>query len=97
MPWSLVDPDHTLASAFDDGCAIFNPVRWETHVVDPVVGDLIQTLLDESLTAAELTDRVKSAGLLDADHAGAFVLDALDQLQDLGLVFEIDADRRAHG
>jgi PqqD family protein of HPr-rel-A system len=84
--WGLVDKTGTLLHFFDDGCAVFNPTRWETHVVDLLVGTVLEALASGPRPLEDLTDAVTSASDLDAIEASRFVAEALPQLVDLSLV-----------
>lgn len=90
--WGLVDETGTLLHFFDDGCAVFNPTRWETHVVDLLVGTVLEALASGPRPLADLTDAVTSASDLDAIDASRFVAEALPQLADLSLVEAASGD-----
>jgi PqqD family protein of HPr-rel-A system len=84
--WVLADASGTRLHFFDDGCAVFNPQRWETHVVDLLVGTLLEALGNGPCSLQELIDSAVEASDLDAAAAERFVADALVQLTDLRLV-----------
>ena|GEM_PF-6330900 len=93
--WRLVDAAGMRLHFFDDGCAVFNPSRWETHVVDLLVGTLLEDMAAGPRPIEDLMDVVMAASDLDATDAARFVTDALPQLADLSLVeaAPIHADR----
>lgn len=93
--WGLVDEAGTRLHFFDDGCAVFNPSLWETHVVDLLVGTLLEALASGPRPLEELADAVMAASDMNAHEASSFVAEALPQLTDLILVeaSPADADR----
>ena len=84
--WVLADASGTRLHFFDDGCAVFNPLRWETHVVDLLVGTVLEALGAGPCSLQDLVDTALEASDLDATNAERFVVDALAQLTDLRLV-----------
>jgi len=84
--WVLADATGTRLHFFDDGCAVFNPLRWETHVVDLLVGTVLEALGAGPCSLQDLVDTALEASDLDATNAERFVVDALAQLTDLRLV-----------
>lgn len=84
--WVLADASGTRLHFFDDGCAVFNPMRWETHVVDLIVGTVLEALSSGPRSLQELIDAVVESSDLDAAGAERFIADALTQLTDLRLV-----------
>jgi len=83
---ALMAPRETLLHFFADGCATFNPTRWETHVVDLLVGTLIEALLEGPKSVPELLSIALDASDLPVPQAERFVEEALAQLSGLDLV-----------
>lgn len=93
--WVLVDPSGTRLHFFDDGSAVFNPLRWETHVVDLLVGTLLEALFEGPRSLRELVAVATNASDLNESDAERFVSEALSQLVQLDLIVGpgIDAHR----
>lgn len=92
--WVLVDDQGTALHFFDDGCGVFNPTRWETHVVDLLVGTLLEELQQGARSEQVLAQLVVDASDLNEAEAAQFTRDALSQLTALELV--IETPPRAH-
>jgi len=86
--WVLADEDGTALHFFDDGCGVFNPTRWETHVVDLLVGTLLEELQQGARTEQSLTRVVVDASDLNESEAAQFTREALSQLTALELITE---------
>lgn len=84
----LADGPGTRLHFFEDGCAVFNPSRWETHVVDLLVGTILEAMAAKPHSRQELIGVTVDASDLDPPGAGRFVSDAIAQLMDLDLVRE---------
>jgi PqqD family protein of HPr-rel-A system len=92
--WVLADAGGTALHFFEDACTVFNPVRWETHVVDLLVGTLLEELREGARTEVALARVTVDASDLDEMAAAQFVRDALLQLSALELV--VKDPGRAH-
>lgn len=86
--WTLADGPGTRLHFFEDGCAVFNPNRWETHVVDLLVGTMLEAMASSPHSRQALMEVAVDASDLDPPAAERFVADAIAQLMDLDLVRE---------
>ncbi|MEO8037123.1 MAG: HPr-rel-A system PqqD family peptide chaperone [Betaproteobacteria bacterium] len=84
--WALAAPGETRLHFFSDGCAVFNPIRWETHVIDLLVGTLIEALLEGPKSVPELVAIALDASDLPVEEGALFVEATLVQLSGLDLV-----------
>lgn len=92
--WVLTDDQGTALHFFDDGCVVFNPTRWETHLVDLLVGTLLEELQQGARTEQVLTQVAVDASDLNESEAAQFTREALSQLTALELITETPP--RAH-
>lgn len=84
--WMLKASSGTLLHFFEDGCSVFNPVRWETHVVDLLVGSILEQLTSGTKSEQELVGLAVTVSDLDRASATRFVEDAMIQLAGLEIV-----------
>ena len=94
--WALGAASGTLLHFFEDGCAVFNPVRWETHIVDLLVGTILEQLQTGPKSESDLVAVATAASDLDQAAAARFVADALFQLSGLELVTQFSGPAHAH-
>ena len=97
--WRLVDPSGTRVRRFGDEAVVFNPVTWETHLLNGVAVRVLDGLFSGPRPEAELVAGV-CEGLVEGpasmpDEIGRF----LEELRSLGLAEPVgegeDEGRRA--
>lgn len=92
--WRLVPGDAPEPARFDDGALVFNPLTWETHLVNPAAMQILDALRAAPRDTAALADAlIDGRELDDAKRAtyGAQVAAALAEMAVLGLVHVDDA------
>jgi PqqD family protein of HPr-rel-A system len=88
--WQLADPAQTRVRRFGDEALVFNPLSWETHLVNLSVARVIEALVHGHKSEVEL------GATLANEEGGTVVEDArneirgvLRQLESLGLVARV--------
>jgi len=99
--WRLVDPSGIRVRRFGDEALVFNPITWETHLLNGVAVRVLDGLLSGPKPAARLVAEVcEGDGLVEGpasmpDEIGRF----LEELRSLGLAEPVgqgeDEGRRA--
>jgi PqqD family protein of HPr-rel-A system len=99
--WRLVDPSGIRIRRFDDEALVFNPVTWETHLLNGIALRVLDALAAGPRPAAELVAEVCEGDPLvevpasTAGEIGRF----LEELEGLGLAVPVaegeDEGRRA--
>ena len=86
--WLLATAEVPEALRLDDDAAIFNPVSWETHLVNEPADRILRSLARGPRTPSELASDVY--GDPDAEPARevmvAQLIAALEEMESLGLV-----------
>lgn len=70
---------------FGDEAVVFNPLTWETHVVNATTANVLALLIEEP-GAASIEEEELRGWLADAGNAGADTDALLRLLRELGLV-----------
>ncbi len=84
--WRLVDSARTLIIRFDDDYLVFNPLSWDTHLLNESAASVLEALRASSCSFAELAagwSEPGSAGVSSSVHPVAMLL---DELESMGLV-----------
>jgi len=85
--WRLVDPRGIRIHRFDDEAMVFNPLTWETHLLNGVAMSVLDALASGPRLEAELLDEVWGG---DAEpgpgSARSEAVRFLHELDSLGLV-----------
>lgn len=99
--WRLVDPSDIRIRRFGDEAVVFNPVTWETHLLNGVALRVLDALFAGPRPGAELIAEVCGGDPPDTgpasmpDEIGRF----LEELESLGLAAPVaeaeDEGRRA--
>jgi PqqD family protein of HPr-rel-A system len=92
--WRLAMGDAPEPARFDDGALVFNPLTWETHLVNPAAMQILDALRAAPRDTAALTDVLVAGRELDhAERAtyAAQVGAALAEMAVLGLVCRDEA------
>ncbi len=86
--WRLAVRGEIEAARFADGALVFNPLSWDTHLLNPQAMDLLDALREAPCSTVALAGRLAQAG-----GAGDFdetlvlqVAETLAELEALGLV-----------
>jgi len=85
--WRLARPDATRIVVFDDEAMVFNPVSWETHLVNLTAAEVIAILRESPMSEPDLVAALLAAAeVADPSHplAGQAVA-LLAELEHLGL------------
>ena len=89
--WRLTDPAQTRVRQFGDEALVFNPLSWETHLVNDSVTRVIGALARGHQSEHELGAALagEEGGDVDAEDAGSELRSVLEQLESLGLVSRV--------
>jgi PqqD family protein of HPr-rel-A system len=89
--WRLTDPAQTRVRQFGDEALVFNPLSWETHLVNLSVIRVVEALTQGRKSEAELGAMLadEEDGTVDAEDARNELRGVLDQLESLGLAFRV--------
>jgi PqqD family protein of HPr-rel-A system len=92
--WRLVDPSGIRVRRFGDEALVFNPITWETHLLNGAAVRVLDGLLSGPRPEAELVAEVcEGDGLVEGpasmpDEIGRF----LEELRSLGLAEPVGED-----
>ena len=92
--WRLVDPSGIRVRRFGDEALVFNPITWETHLLNGVAVRVLDGLFSGPRPEAELIAEVCGGdGLVEGaasmpDEIGRF----LEELESLGLAKPVGED-----
>ena len=92
--WRLADPSGMRVQRFDDEALVFNPLTWETHLLNGVAARLLDAVPTTPRAEAELVHDLCGAG----EGAAAMheeIIQFLRELEALGLTEAIGEDRGA--
>jgi PqqD family protein of HPr-rel-A system len=86
--WRLVDPSGLRIRRFGDDALVFNPVSWETHLLNDLGMRVLDALASGARREPELVAAVYGSAPRDADFAARHdeLARFLDELGMLGLV-----------
>lgn len=85
MRWQLVSPADTACLRLDDEALVFNPARWETHLLNAAAALVLDALVAGPGSVEEIVAAVAREVEIPAGFAGQ-VAELLGQLESLGLV-----------
>jgi len=91
--WRLVDPSGIRIQRFDDEALVFNPLTWETHLLNDVAARVLDAVAELPRTEGHLV-----AELCGADAAESLreqIVRFLRELEALALIERVGEDRRA--
>jgi PqqD family protein of HPr-rel-A system len=60
--WRLVDPGGVRIRRFDDEAMVFNPLTWETHLLNGVAMSVLDALVSGPRSEAELVGEIWGDG-----------------------------------
>jgi PqqD family protein of HPr-rel-A system len=91
--WRLADRPGMRIERFADEALVFNPLTWETHLLNSVAADVLDALSEHPRTEADLAAAVGGREELEAtrDRIAGFLRD----LEALGLIERVGENRRA--
>ena len=93
--WRACHP--TIRSVpLDDELAVFNPVSWETHLLNPGGAQVFEVLLERAASIRELRAELEALRADEGEPIRDEQIEALlAELEDLGLITRVsgDADR----
>ena len=81
--WLLRFPAETRLCRFDRESLVFNPLSWETHLVNDSAAQVVAALAEGPQYFAALAERMREAGMTDQDG-----LSVEEQLE--GLLMELE-------
>jgi PqqD family protein of HPr-rel-A system len=81
--WRLVDPSGIRIQRFDDEALVFNPVTWETHLLNGVAVRVLDGLSAGPRAEEELVEALRG---IERDPARGEIGRFLRELDSLGLV-----------
>ena len=85
--WRLVDPRGIRIHRFDDEALVFNPLTWETHLLNGVAMSVLDALASGPRTEAQLLDGVWGGdGDVEPGSGRDAAVRFLHELDSLGLV-----------
>jgi PqqD family protein of HPr-rel-A system len=87
--WRLAPGDAPEAARFADGAVVFNPLTWETHLLNPAAMQILDLLRTAPRGTDALADELAAGHAVDADERAAFAAQvgaALAEMAVLGLV-----------
>jgi PqqD family protein of HPr-rel-A system len=85
--WRLVDSPRTLIIRFDDEYLVFNPLSWDTHLLNESAASVLEALRASPCSFSEL-----AAGWSEPESDGLSthpVATLLDELETMGLVEQV--------
>lgn len=88
--WRLVDSPRTLIVRFDDEYLVFNPLSWDTHMLNQSAASVLEALRASPCSFAELT-----AGWSEPESDDLSVhpvATLLHELETMGLVEQVGSD-----
>jgi len=89
LRWRFTDALNVRVQWFDGEAVLFNPISWDTHLLNVAAGLIVEQLLVRDCEVDEIADALLAEGAeLDPD-AGSMhqqIASLLNQLQRLGLV-----------
>jgi len=89
--WRVVDPRGIRIHRFDDEAMVFNPLTWETHLLNGVAMSVLDALASGPRTEARLLDEVwRGDRELEPGSGRDAALRFLHELDSLGLVERAD-------
>ena len=89
--WRLTDPAQTRVRQFGDEALVFNPLSWETHLVNLSVIRVVEALSQGRKSEAELDAMLadEEDGIVESEDARNEIRVVLEQLESLGLVSRV--------
>ncbi len=91
--WRLVDPSGIRIRRFDDEALVFNPLTWETHLLNDVATRVLDAVAEEPRTEAGVVAELYGDDA--AESARVQIARFLAELEALALIERIGEDRRA--
>jgi PqqD family protein of HPr-rel-A system len=94
--WRFACGDAPEPARFADGALVFNPLTWETHLLNPAAMLILDALRTAPRDAGALADALAAEADLDAAERAAYaaqVASTLAEMEVLGLVRRDDARR----
>ena len=90
--WRLVDPSGIRIQRFDDDALVFNPITWETHLLNGVGMRVLDALAAGPRREVELVAELYGGDADDADFASKRdeIARFLDDLATLGLAEAVE-------
>jgi PqqD family protein of HPr-rel-A system len=92
--WRLADASGMRVQRFDHEALVFNPLTWETHLLNGVAARVLDAVSTTPRAEAELVQDLSGAGERDA-AVREEIIQFLRELETLGLTEAIGEDRRA--
>mgnify|MGYP002784245996 CR=1 FL=1 len=89
LRWRLAAGRAPEAARFADGALVFNPLTWETHLLNPAAMQILDALSAAPRDTGALADELAHGHDVDADARTAFAAQvgaALAEMEVLGLV-----------
>jgi PqqD family protein of HPr-rel-A system len=85
--WRLSNPVDTAVLRLDDEALVFNPLSWETHLLNESASLVLDALLEGPRSVEEIVARAREvADAVLPDDFAAQVGELLGQLESLGIV-----------
>ena len=75
---------------FEDECVVFNPLSWDAHLLNTAAAAVLEYLLSEARTTAEIEAYLRHLLVHSEQHRAAlYSKQLLEELKHLGLVCEL--------
>ena len=89
LHWRFIDATNARIHWFDGEVVIFNPISWETHLLNLAAAVIVEQLLAGMRRVDEIARSLVEEGIALDPHAGSMeqqIASLLGQLERLGLV-----------
>jgi len=89
LHWRFIDATNARIQWFDGEVVIFNPISWETHLLNLAAALIVEQLLAGPRGVDEIARSLVEEGITLDPHAGSMeqqIASLLEQLERLGLV-----------
>jgi PqqD family protein of HPr-rel-A system len=89
LRWRVTDVQNARIQWFDGDAVLFNPISWDTHLLNLAAGLIVEQLLTTARRADEIALALVEQGVELDPSAGPMqqqIASLLDQLERLGLV-----------
>ena len=98
LRWRFIEAQNARIQWFDGEAVLFNPISWDTHILNVSAALIVEQLLVRDCQADEIADALVGEGAELDPEAGSMhqqIASLLDQLQRLGLVVSGVAQQEA--
>jgi len=98
LRWRFTDAPNVKVQWFDGEAVLFNPISWDTHLLNVAAGLIVEQLLTRARRTDEIAHALLAEGVeLDPDAGSMYqqIASLLDQLHRLGLVVGEAAEQEA--